>query len=131
MRFAGMLAALCAAVIVLAAPPTARAVDLSGALVRSSDCTQNELPRSDDGYTPQGALPFTINFFGQEYSHLWVNNNGNVTFDGPLSTFTPFGLAGTSRAIIAPFFADGDPRGGGELVRYGYGVTTYEGHRAF
>ena len=26
---------------------------------------------------------------------LFVNNNGNVTFDGPLPTYTPFGLTAT------------------------------------
>ena len=77
-------------------------------------------------------LPFPIDFFGRRYEQLWVNNNGNVTFDGPLSTYTPFGLTGTSAVIIAPFFADVDTRASGsQLVQYGWGETTYEGHRAF
>jgi len=85
---------------------------------------------------PEGSdsvnMPFSVDFYGQRYGHLWVNNNGNVTFDGPLSTFTPFGLKATSAAIIAPFFADVDTRAAGsQTVKYGWGETTFEGHRAF
>jgi lysophospholipase L1-like esterase len=41
-------------------------------------------------------------------------------------------LAGTSSKIIAPFFGDVDTRGvGSQPVSYGWGNTTYEGHRAF
>ncbi|TFD72878.1 nidogen-like domain-containing protein [Cryobacterium gelidum] len=59
-------------------------------------------------------------------------HNGNVTFDGPLSTFTPFGLIAASTPIIAPSFADVDTRGGeSDLVRYGYGETVFDGHNAF
>ena len=43
---------------------------------------------NDDQYSSEVDLPFGINFFGQDYEHLWVNNNGNVTFDGPLSART-------------------------------------------
>jgi hypothetical protein len=111
---------------------SASATDLSGALITSADCTQNALARNDDGSTSAVALPFPIEFFGRRYERLWVNNNGNVTFDGPLSTYTPFGLSGTSAVIIAPFFADVDTRASGsDLVRYGWGETTYQGHRAF
>src|SRR3954454_14329158 len=77
-------------------------------------------------------MPFPVDFYGQRYDYLWVNNNGNVTFDGPLSTFTPFGLKATSAAIIAPFFADVDTRAAGsQTVKYGWGETTFESHRAF
>jgi uncharacterized repeat protein (TIGR01451 family) len=62
-------------------------------------------------------MGFTIKFFGQEYSRVFVNNNGNVTFDAPLSAYTPFGLTETRQVIIAPFFADVDTRTGG-VVSY-------------
>ena len=74
-------------------------------------------------------LPFLVNFYGQAYDQLWVNNNGNVTFDGPLGTYTPFGLVATRTPIIAPFFADVDTRGGAGQVTFG--PTTFEGHSAF
>ncbi|MEZ0492528.1 nidogen-like domain-containing protein [Kineococcus sp. TBRC 1896] len=101
-------------------------------MVDAAACSRNSLPRNDDGSGPRVDLPFEVNFYGQTHDHVFVNNNGNVTFDQALSTFTPFGLKDTSRAIIAPFFADVDTRPtGSDVVRYGYGTTVYEGHEAF
>ena len=48
---------------------------------------QNSLPANDDGSTGQVPVGFDLNFFGVPYSQLYVNNNGNVTFNGPLSDF--------------------------------------------
>src|SRR5205814_486063 len=74
----------------------------------------------------------SLNFFGQTYSNLYVNNNGNVTFDSSLSTYTPFGLSSTNRKIIAPFFADVDTRSSGSSpVTYSYGNAVYNGHNVF
>ena len=100
------------------------------AVIDSADCMQHEIPANDDLSSVAVTLPFGINFYGTDFQQLWVNNNGNVTFDGPLGTFTPFGLAGTGAQIVAPFFADVDTRAG-QTVTYGWGNTTYEGHRAF
>lgn len=58
-----------------------------------------------------------------------MNNNGNVTFDNSLSTYTPFNLSTTSREIIAPFFADVDTRSAGDPVTYGTGI--FEGRSTF
>ncbi len=102
------------------------------AIVTSSDCTAHTLDANDDGSTAPVDLPFNVNFYGKTYSSLWVNNNGNVTFNGPLSIFMPFGLQDTQIPIIAPFFADVDTRGQGAApVQYGYGQTTFDGHQAF
>jgi hypothetical protein len=134
-RRIGLLAGAVAVAGVLAQAPwsppaTVRAAD--SALVDTAACAANQLNANDDGSTAQVDIGFTVNFFGGQFSKLWVNNNGNVTFDAPLSTFTPFPLATTSTKIIAPFFADVDTRGAGSgLVRYGYGTTVYEGHAAF
>ena len=88
------------------------------------------VPRNDDGSSPVQPLGFTINFFGKNRSQIYVNNNGNVTFDASLSTFTPFGLTRTRREIIAPYFADVDTRAArSRLVTYG--VDTVNGRAAF
>ena len=93
-------------------------------------CTTNTLPANDDGSTAAITLPFSLNFFGTTRAQVFVNNNGNITFTGPLSTFTPFGLVGTNTPIIAPFFGDVDTRGvGSGLVQYGN--TTVNGRTAF
>ncbi len=86
------------------------------------------LPANDDGSTGAVAIGFGVNFFGINRTTLYVNNNGNVTFDGPLVTFTPFGLPSTPHQIIAPFFADVDTRVG-NIVTYGPG--TVGGLQAF
>jgi hypothetical protein len=100
----------------------------SAAAVRSG-FDANSLARNDDG-SVGSALPFTINFFGNSYSALFINNNGNVTFDSALGTFTPFPINTTNRVIIAPFFADVDTRGSGSgIVTYGSG--TVDGRPAF
>jgi Ca2+-binding RTX toxin-like protein len=77
------------------------------------------VPRNDDFYTTGIDLTTIfgasgLNFFGTNYSHVSVNNNGNITLSnsdsGGLGTFTPFALATGGYAIIAPFFADVDTR---------------------
>jgi hypothetical protein len=102
----------------------------SGAVINDPNCAANTLPANDDGSTGQVALPFRLDFYGTSYTSLWVNNNGDVTFSGPLSTYTPFVFTASTPPIIAPFFADVDTRGTGSgLVTYG--ATTYQGHAAF
>ena len=66
------------------------------------------MPANDDQSSQLVPLGFAVNFFGVTYTGLYVNNNGNVTFDQPLPTFTPFALTSSQRAIVAPFFADVD-----------------------
>ena len=73
-------------------------------------------------------LGFNMNFFGTSYSGVYVNNNGNLTFDSALSVFSPFGLAQTSHVIIAPFFADVDTRQG---VVVNFGTGTLGGNNVF
>ncbi len=66
--------------------------------------------RNDDGSSPLINLGFTFNLYGTNYTACYINNNGNITFTAPLSTFTPFAFPSTPLAIVAPFFADVDTR---------------------
>ncbi len=70
------------------------------------------LDPNDDGSAGPVDLGFSINFGGQSYSQLYVNNNGNLTFGTSLSQYTPSTLEDLSLPIIAPFFADVDTRRG-------------------
>ena len=52
--------------------------------------------RSDDGSSLIPANDITsifgtqgLDFFGHQYTSLYINNNGNITFKGPSPTFTP------------------------------------------
>lgn len=85
-------------------------------------CKTNELAPNDDGSSAAVQVPFDLKYFGNTFTQLYVNNNGNVTFDGPKSQYTPNALnGGTSVPIIAPFFADVDTRDTSEsdVVTYG------------
>jgi hypothetical protein len=101
-----------------------------GGFVRSAEAdailpgfNSNTLARNDDGSTGSVAIGFTVDYFGVVSGNLFVNNNGNVTFDAPLGIFTPFDLNSTNREIIAPFFADVDTRSAGDPVTYGTGLV--------
>jgi len=88
------------------------------------------LPSNDDGSAGPEVLDFVINFGGTFFDEVYVNNNGNITFNDSQSTFTPFNLNTTGTPIIAPFFADVDTRGvGSGLVSFGH--IQVDGNDAF
>ena len=86
------------------------------------------LGHTDDGSTGAVSLGFTANFLGRSFSQIYINNNGNCTFDGPMSTYNPFPLGSSGREILAPFFADVDTRTSNTVS---YGPGTVDGHLAF
>lgn len=87
----------------------ALAVDGDGAVSPEPGCGTTVLTRNDDGSSDRVDLPFPVNFFGNTHNSLYVNNNGNVTFDMPMGQYTPFALTeSTAIPVIAPFFADVD-----------------------
>ncbi|NEP03947.1 MAG: PEP-CTERM sorting domain-containing protein [Okeania sp. SIO2G4] len=108
---------------------TLTAVSSANAAAIRSGFDSNTLQRNDDGSTGQVSIGFDVDFYGIMFDQLFVNNNGNITFDSALSSFTPFDLTSTGQQIIAPFFGDVDTRGPGEAVTYGSG--TVDGRAAF
>lgn len=86
--------------------------------------SQTVLTPNDDGYQEASlteAFEKGFNFFGTKYTSVYVNNNGNLTFGGGLSSYTPGTIGGDSGLpIIAAFWADVDTRDGGGTVSYGY-----------
>lgn len=124
---------LTAKIMLLAASLGSLAATMEAQVIRAG-FDSNTLAANDDGSTNAVSLPFTIDFFGVDYAQTYINNNGNITFDNSLSTFTPFGLLSTNTPIIAPFFADVDTRDGTSggvpgIVEYGTG--TVDGRTAF
>ncbi|MEX2172076.1 MAG: nidogen-like domain-containing protein [Pirellulales bacterium] len=89
----------------------------------------NFFSRSDDGSFGPIEIGFDINYFGEVYTHLFVNNNGNVTFGQDLGEYTPFDLTSTEVPIIAPFFADVHTSTHGQPVSWGTGEI--DGNKAF
>ncbi|KAH0631346.1 hypothetical protein JD844_005637 [Phrynosoma platyrhinos] len=73
-------------------------------------------PKADDGASPQISIFEYFYFYGKRYKSLYVNNNGVVSFDKPVSQFTPDPFPLTDgRAFVAPFWADVDNRIKGEV----------------
>ena len=122
--------------LLVAAAFLASCAALEAAAIRPGIVTSNpgSLAANDDGSTIPAILlnidgAGGINFFGSTATSVFVNNNGNVTFQNALSQFTPNGLsAGVGMPIIAPFFADVDTRAG-SILNYGNG--TVNGRAAF
>ena len=67
---------------------------------------------TDDTSSGEIELGFSFNLFGVEYDSVYINANGNITFDGPFSSFTPASFPIAERKILAPFWADVDTRNG-------------------
>lgn len=106
------------------------AAGLRPAIRQPADFACLPLAANDDGSSGAVALGFPVDFGGQRYSSVYVNNNGNLTFGRALTAFTPEALGSLGARIIAPFFADVDTRGNGNGLVY-YGTATVEGRRAF
>lgn len=119
-----------AAVAAFAAMSLSPGLARAGAVRSNAGFASNTLAANDDGSTGLVGLGFSLNYFGLLFTDLYVNNNGNVTFDAPLGTYTPFDLTSTGRQIIAPYFADVDTRGVGSS-QVTYGTDTVNGRPAF
>jgi hypothetical protein len=80
---------------------------------------------NDDGSSVLISIPFTFNLYGQAFNAIYINNNGNITFNGPLFSFTPSTFPSTGNAIVAPFWADVDTRNGNGQVLYKITTAVY------
>ncbi|SFH99305.1 nidogen-like domain-containing protein [Albimonas pacifica] len=88
---------------------------------------EGSVARSDDGHSAfvdlTAVFETGLRFFGTEYTGLYVNTNGNVTFAQPLASFTPFAITAGSTAGLFAFFADVDTRSGPTAVSPGGNST--------
>ena len=103
----------------------------AGAIHDAALFTGNNLPANDDGSTGLVNLGFTARINTTNFTQTFVNNNGNITFNAALATFTPSAISsGAFGPIIAPFFADVDTRAvGSGLVTFG--SVALGGHTVF
>ena len=56
-----------------------------------------------------------LNLYGANYSGLYVNSNGLISFDGPNTAYSGNGLEDLNGPAIAPFWADHNLNNGGEI----------------
>lgn len=72
---------------------------------------------NDDWSSSLINLPFEFNLYGTIYESCYINNNGNVSFLLPHSTFNASGFPVMSFRMVAPFWGDVDTRAVG-TVKY-------------
>ncbi len=80
---------------------------------------------NDDFSSGLITIPFQFNLYGDLYTNLYINNNGNVSFDAPWGTFTATPFPTASFAMVAPFWGDVDTRGDDGLGLNG-GTVEYK-----
>ena len=56
-----------------------------------------------------------INYFGTNYTDIWINSNGLITFNSADTTYNPSGVSSLSQPAIAPFWSDIDIDKGGDI----------------
>jgi len=102
-------------------PITTPVVDLNGDIVTDTivQFTNGTAPeyRNDDGSSPALTLPFLFCFYGTVINapgsanqNFYINNNGNISFANPYSTFSPPNFPAAGFTMIGGFFGDVDTR---------------------
>jgi hypothetical protein len=104
------LAGLGAVLFALLLSPTVAAVPLSAFIPFGQAVGDMRLQANDDSSSSPINLRVPFHFFGVPQQTLFVNNNGNITFNSSLFDFTPFAFPSVNQ-IIAPYFADVDTTG--------------------
>ncbi|MDY7001452.1 MAG: nidogen-like domain-containing protein, partial [Thermodesulfobacteriota bacterium] len=92
-------------------------VDGDGTLVTglggSANVGENVFDRNDNMSTFVDLTPVFsngLNFFGQTYTGLHINNNGNLSFGSAFPDYQPYPLSQTATPVIAGFWGDVDTR---------------------
>lgn len=69
------------------------------------------------------SLGFPFEYYGQAYTTVYVSSNGYITFGSGASSYTNYPLPSTSApaGIVAPFFDDLYPVGGGDIYFEDFG----------
>jgi len=82
----------------------------TGPLIPLDETFTQAMDRNDDQYTSEMTLPFDFTFYGDMISNFYINNNGNISFGGPFSTYSSTGFPVNNYPMLAPFWADVDTR---------------------
>jgi hypothetical protein len=86
-------------------------VDFSGATECNGPPSQADpCRRNDDDYSFVVPLGFTFDLYGTGQIEVFINNNGNLSFDGGYCTYTPEGFPVPGYPMVAPFWADVETR---------------------
>jgi hypothetical protein len=77
--------------------------------------SESGISNLDDGSSALVNLPFQFDFYGELLSSLYININGNVSFNEPYWEYSSTGFPISGFKMVAPFWADVDLRGAGEI----------------
>ncbi len=82
-----------------------------------------DVTADDDGWAIVSplVLPFQFCFFGDVKDSVWLNNNGNISFNGGISAFSSTAFPSTGNEMIAAFWADFDLTAAGGTI---HGTVT-------
>ncbi|XP_069804219.1 alpha-tectorin-like [Dendropsophus ebraccatus] len=73
-------------------------------------------PTEDDGTSGEVQLSVEFKFFGKSYRSLHVNNNGVISFNMPVSQYTPDAFPMTNgESFVTPYWGDVDNDLGGNI----------------
>jgi len=103
---------------------------LGGPVGYGTACLSPNDDGSSNAISIAGSFPSGLRFFSMTHTQMYVNTNGNITFAGPVSVFTPNPFPVASQPMIAPYWADVDirPDGPGGFLGLepcgGYGSST-------
>ncbi len=125
-RVFGLVAAVALAVLGSARPAHAQAALVTG-LGGTVDYGTQCLSPNDDGSSAlidlSSAFPAGLHFFSSTYTSAYVNTNGNITFNGPVPTYTPAAFPIAAQPMIAPYWGDVDIRNVGGVCMGSAGIT--------
>jgi gliding motility-associated-like protein len=83
---------------------------------------------NDDGSSGLIALPFNFCFYGTNQTNMYINNNGNISFGAAYGTYSSTGFPDPGFVMVAPFWADVDTWGTGEVwykITPGYAIIRW------
>lgn len=66
--------------------------------------------RNDDDVTLPINLPFSFDLYGTSYNQVYINSNGNLSFDAPFDAFSSTGFPVAGIPMVAALWADVDSR---------------------
>jgi hypothetical protein len=96
-------------------PSTTYYTDTIGSGIGSTQPWTGGSPRSSDPIRNDDAyfkidLGYTFTLFGTAYDSLYVNTNGNVSFNSGISAYIPLGPIGADQPVVSAWFGDVDTR---------------------
>ena len=102
-------------------------IELHSATFRTvTKTTTSNLSSCDDCSSPSLSLGFTLDWFGTQYTNIFVNANGGAVLDDGLGSFRSyrnFDLRTATRPYILPLFTDLNPAANG-TVEFGRGTIS-------